>query len=78
MKTFYVSLVRDLLGCYLAVKADSEETVRLWLVAEYFEEKTRTWKLPWCAIYEAIPDCPHTYGPVIIPKFEMLSREQFI
>ena len=55
MKTFYVSLVRDLIGLYIAFEAEDEATVRMHLANEYLDPKTGIWKLPWCAIYEKIP-----------------------
>ena len=72
MKTFYISLVRDLLGAYLEVQASSEEDVRRYLVQEYFDDRSKIWKLPWCSIYEgAIPDVPHE-RVVIIKKYERI------
>lgn len=59
-KTFYVSLTRDLLGHYLMFSATSEEAVRQYIRREYHRDNT--WTLPWCAIYEEIPDC----GAIII------------
>jgi hypothetical protein len=55
VKTFYISLVKDLLGCYLLVESDSQERVRRYLEHEYFDEKHSIWKLPWCAIYDTLP-----------------------
>jgi hypothetical protein len=55
MKTFYVSLVRDLLGCYIEFQAESELAVRQYLVKEYFEPRYQVWKLPWCSVYEVKP-----------------------
>lgn len=62
MKTFYVSLTRDLLGCYLEYEATSEGILRKYLQEEYlaiYDPKdiwSGTWKLPWCSVYEGIPD----------------------
>lgn len=55
MKTYYVSLTRDLLGCYLVATADSEEAVRLYLANEY-QAPNGEWKLPWCSIYVKEPN----------------------
>ena len=69
MKKFYISLVKDLLGCYLVVQAESENAVRQYLVHEYFDQGTDIWKLPWCSIYEELP----THGPrepILIHKHE--------
>ena len=41
MATFYVSLVRDLLNCYLVFEADSSETVRTYLGREYLQDGNR-------------------------------------
>lgn len=62
MKTFYVSLTRDLLGCYLVYEAISEDALRKYLQEYYLagyvpgDPMSGTWKLPWCSIYEVIPD----------------------
>lgn len=45
---YYVSLTKDLLGCFLEFEADQAETVRLYLTNEYYRDG---WKLPWCSIY---------------------------
>jgi hypothetical protein len=55
MKTFYVSLVRDLLGAYLVYNAQDEAAVRTHLAASYLDPTTKVWKLPWCAIYDHVP-----------------------
>jgi hypothetical protein len=47
---FYVSLVRDLLGYYLEIEADSKVTVRQYLCNEYWRKGT--WLLPWCEVYD--------------------------
>lgn len=67
MKTFYVSLTRDLLGCYLVATADSELAVRLYLGNEYMA-KNGTWKLPWCSIYKEIPECDLGIATLIYPS----------
>lgn len=54
MNTYYISLVKDLLGCYLMVTADSELAVRYYL-ANTYRTKDGTWKLPWCSIYTDRP-----------------------
>lgn len=64
LKTFYVSLVRDLIGCYLVFEADSEHAVRLYL-AEQYRTKEGVWKLPWCAIYHD-PSEIYEVNPVLI------------
>jgi len=51
MNDYYVSLVGDLLGCYLHFRADDEEAVELYLVKTYLRDTT--WKLPWCRVYSA-------------------------
>jgi hypothetical protein len=51
MKTFYVSLVRDLLGVYLEFQAESEAAVHEYLKSEY--HRNGEWRLLWCAVYEA-------------------------
>lgn len=56
MKTYYVSLVKDLIGVYLIFEAESELAVRQYLIKEYW--KNNTWGLPWCAVYEVIPEVP--------------------
>lgn len=55
MKTFYVSLTHDLIGCYLSFEAESESAVRSYLESEYIDKKTGVWKLPWCSVYESAP-----------------------
>lgn len=55
MKTFYVSLVRDLIHAYIAFEAESEKAVLQYLESEYYDHKTGVWKLPWCAVYEQLP-----------------------
>jgi hypothetical protein len=78
MKTFYVSLVKDLLGAYLEFEADSQEAVRRYLGHNYMT-KNGEWKLPWCAVYDERPD--NKYGePIIIkakcgPVFEADYRQ---
>lgn len=54
MNTYYVSLVKDLLGCYIKFNAESESALRAYLVDVYMSEDG-TWKLPWCSVYEEIP-----------------------
>jgi len=53
MKPFYVSLVKDLLGYYLVVHAESETAVRQYLVKNYM--KNGEWGLPWCSVYDNAP-----------------------
>lgn len=72
MKEFYISLTRDLLGVYLVVTAENEETVRRYLQSEYFDRAAKVWKLPWCAIYTSVPLVPHVRGPIFIEKKEAL------
>lgn len=55
MKTFYVSLTRDLMGVYLVFQAESEGAVRSYLEHEYLDQKTGVWKLPWCSVYAERP-----------------------
>lgn len=74
MKTFYVSLVKDLLGCYLEFKAESELAVRQYLMKEYFRDNT--WLLPWCAIYTQVPMVPYETPVVLKPKCGPLFEEQ--
>lgn len=54
IKTFYVSLVRDLLGAYLQFEAESERAIREYLFDTYRDNGI--WKLPWCSIYEEISE----------------------
>lgn len=68
MKTFYVSLTKDLIGCYLRFTAESEQAVREYLFREY-TTKDGQWKLPWCAVYDQAPEAhfgPAGQPPVII------------
>lgn len=65
MKTFYVSMAADLLGVYIAFEAESRIAVEQYLDRQYF--RNGVWKLPWCAIYDAIPSCHHNHGPVVVP-----------
>ena len=51
MNDYYVSLVADLLGCYLHFRADDKEAVRLYMQKTYL--KNNIWKLPWCQVYSA-------------------------
>lgn len=53
MKTFYISMARDLLGVYIEVEAESETAVHQYLESEYL--RNGTWKLPWCAVYKDRP-----------------------
>jgi hypothetical protein len=57
MKTFYVSLTRDLIGVFLVFNAESERAVRNYLEQEYIDKKTGVWKLPWCSVYSKRPVC---------------------
>lgn len=72
IKTFYVSLVKDLLGTYLAFEAESEQAVREYLLATYNFEGT--WKLPWCGIYEEIPECDLSSALIIRAKCGLLHE----
>lgn len=71
MKTFYVSLTRDLLGCYLKYEAASEDALRRYLQKEYLAGHipddiwSGTWKLPWCSIYPEIPEIDRGIAIVI-------------
>lgn len=58
MKSFYVSLVHDLLGVYIEYQADSRRAVELYLDKTYY--RNGVWKLPWCGIYEEHPLAPST------------------
>jgi hypothetical protein len=56
---FYVSLVQDLIGCYLEYEADDELTVRKYLDKKYrreTEDGRSIWTLPWCSVYPEIPE----------------------
>ncbi len=53
MKDYYVSLVKDLLGCYIRFRADSSNAVVLYLRHTYLREGQ--WTLPWCSVYEELP-----------------------
>lgn len=55
MNTYYVSLTKDLLHCYLEFTADSEGAVRLYMDHEY-RSPDGAWKMPWCAVYSEIPE----------------------
>ena len=68
MKTFYVSLMQDLIGCYLAVEAEDKRTVERYLQLEYRDRKTHTWKLPWCSVYEQAPGTYMGQEPLIIAR----------
>ena len=57
MKTFYVSLVFDLIGVYLEYQAESEKAVRQYLEREYLRKGV--WKMPWCAVYSTPPKEPN-------------------
>jgi hypothetical protein len=61
--THYVSLSRDLMGVYIAYRAESEGALRSYLEAEYlytgndnFGKPANVWKLPWASIYTEIPE----------------------
>jgi hypothetical protein len=62
MKSYFVSLTGDLLGVYIEYQAESQLAVRQYLEKTYLRD--HTWKLPWCAVYERIPNDP---GTVIVP-----------
>ena len=64
MKPFYVSLVKDLLGCYLEFQAESELAVRQHLSSTYYINGV--WKLPWCSIYDKEPAPSCMEEPIII------------
>lgn len=63
MKSYFVSLTRDLLGVYIEYRAESEQAVRQYLEREYY--RNGEWRLPWCAVYESVPPS-HTTTPVIL------------
>lgn len=73
MKTFYVSLVGDLMGAFLAYEADSEESVRNHLANHYLVGSV--WKLPWCSVYGSLESlgCDN---PIIIPVHGHLMEIQ--
>jgi hypothetical protein len=82
IKPFYVSLTKDLLGYYLKIEADSEETVRLYLEREYGQGGNKPfikWELPWCSIYTADQVFKEYNQPVSIidAKCGKLTKEQF-
>jgi hypothetical protein len=68
MKTYYVSLVRDLIGAYLEVDADSEITVKKYLACEYLNRATGAWALPWCSVYSDPPEEHYGHAPIIIRR----------
>lgn len=70
---FWVSLSKDLVGIYLHFRADSQRTVREYMVKEYYDQKTGLWKLPWCTIYETEP----REGISIDAKCGPLTKEMF-
>ena len=71
---YYVSLVRDLLGTYLEFEAESEKAVREYLVDTYFDDGT--WKLPWCSVYEKIPECDISSAIIVKTKCGMLYEKE--
>jgi hypothetical protein len=75
IQTFYVSLTRDLLGYYLAIRADSEATVKAYLAHEY--RRSGVWMLPWCAVYTAGDLTPEEIGCAILARCGILFAEQF-
>jgi hypothetical protein len=64
MKTFYVSMAADLLGVYIAYQAESRKVVNQYLEREYY--RNGVWKIPWCAIYEKIPEMRFNIEPIIV------------
>ena len=70
MNTYYVSLTKDLIGCYLVVTADSEMAVRYYLANEY-RASNGEWKLPWCSIYAERPKATSYETPIFIHSFRM-------
>ena len=54
LRSFYVSMSKDLLGVYIHFQAPSERAVRRYLEREYLTA-SGVWKIPWCAIYEERP-----------------------
>lgn len=65
LRFYYISLVYDLRGCYLRVKAQSELAVRQYLEREYLSRQG-VWKLPWCSVYAVEPMQGEGYSPVHI------------
>lgn len=78
MNTYYVSLVKDLIGYYLKIEADCELTVRKYLCKEYREGNIQT--LPWCSIYssEEIKDGYHVPFHVIKASCGTLYDYMFV
>jgi hypothetical protein len=64
VKTFYVSMAADLLGVYIAYEAESRKAVNQYLEREYY--RNGVWKIPWCAIYEKIPEKRLGIEPIIV------------
>lgn len=81
MFTYYVSLVRDLLGCYLEYEAESEQVLREYLAERYLVGQipgdlfSGTWKLPWCSIYLEIPVIDKGQAIVIKAKCGPIKKE---
>jgi len=75
LTTFYVSLVNDMRGVYLAFEADSEFAVRAHLARQY-RAPNGEWKLPWCSVYTQIPDC-EVDPEIIRARCSPLYKHQF-
>lgn len=73
--TFYVSLVKDLLGCYLKLTAENEEAVRAYLAFEY--QKDGVWKLPWCSVYSEVPTVDGENAQIIEGTKQFLCVSDF-
>lgn len=73
MNTYYVSLTRDLLGCYLQFTAATEGVLRKYLSRTY-QDNEGHWELPWCSIYMEIPQIDRHNHTIIVascgPLFE--------
>lgn len=80
-KKYYVSLVGDLIGCYVQFEADCEEAVRLYLAHTYrhnTEKGTTVWGLPWCAVYDEVPECEQGGALIIRARCGVLYKEEFV
>lgn len=76
MQKYYVSLTKDLLHCYLEFEADSESAVRLYMDHEY-HSKDGTWKMPWCAVYDSIPEIEGDRAIIIKARCGKLYAEDY-
>ena len=63
MKSFWVSLTRDLMHVYIELQAESEKAVRQYLQREYMA-RNGEWKLPWCGVYSKLPE--NEAGQIVI------------